>query len=427
MFLLLESIYNNRIYLQELYEILIQQQPNKNDYINFIKKIEKDYQEAKEKLNNIKEQIYRNKYKVSSAHNVRFSLSKNIPILKSYDVPNVIDIINYFELAGIISNKEAILLINEIELYNRRVKISKASLEEQNYTDSLYEEIPNIIWGGFQEHDEIEVHPNKKDTIDSFVKEIKHMIKYLEKEEIIDSIAIYQKYNLEINEYNYLIVKLLDEYLDEIMGLYQLILDKDIHTNKSRGERIETIKDYYNALEIYLILKEYYERVNEYIVDESEEEYQESVEEANQEERMLIYSHSNSNITKTRFISDMNNIAFEFYQEIYDLLSKFKDGTLSKKKMKRILNGNNKQGNLELKDDDIRIIIKRIKGNVYAIQGVFIKKDNNDMSMYRKVINRPLPEINNDSDLAKYLEISKVVHQEIEKLVQEKARKNGRK
>jgi len=286
--ILLETIYNNRIYSQELYEILIQQPLNQKYYIIFIKKVEKDYQEIKETLNNLKEQINRNRYKLSSAYNVRFSLSKNISILKSYDIPNVIDIINYFELAGIISNKEAILLINEIELYNRRIKIDKASLTEQNYTDSLYGEIPNIIMAGFQEHDVIEVHPSKKDTLDKFAKEIKNMIKYLEKDQIIGSIEIYQKYNLEINEYNYLIVKLLDEYLDELMGQYQLMLDKDIHTNKSRGERIETIKDYYNALEIYLILKTYYEKINEYIIDEREEENQESYEEI-KEERKIIY------------------------------------------------------------------------------------------------------------------------------------------
>ena len=45
-------------------------------------------------------------------------------------------------------------------------------------------------------------------------------------------------------------------------------------------------------------------------------------------------------------------------------------------------------GNSEIKDDQIRIIYRHIKDNEYVIIGVFIKKDDNPMNLYKIHCNR---------------------------------------
>ena len=42
----------------------------------------------------------------------------------------------------------------------------------------------------------------------------------------------------------------------------------------------------------------------------------------------------------------------------------------------------------ELRNDQIRIIYSHIKDNYYKIDGVFVKKDDNDLKRYRNLNNR---------------------------------------
>ena len=125
----------------------------------------------------------------------------------------------------------------------------------------------------------------------------------------------------------------------------------------------------------------------------------------------------------------MSVIPYENYQEIYDLLMNFKNGNISNKMIKTIHNANKNaknDGYKELKSDDIRIIIKHLRENIYCVVGVFIKKANNEPTMCRKIMNRMIPDISTEEKLTTQLELSKMYEEELSELVEEKARTNGR-
>ena len=420
--ILLNTIYGNNIYVDELYNILLKSN-NKEELDKFIVKILNEYNILKTETYQLKNRIDRNYVMVQSAYRARKSFSLHTKILDSKnDVFNVKKIINYYSMAGIISNKEEILLINEIELHNRKVAAKHGSKEEQDYTEYLHSELPNILNIGFQELDEIEVLPERRKTLDSFVKEINNLIPVIEKEQIIELFETYEKYNLEDREYYYIIIKILNEYLDELLTIYTLLLDKEVYSRRS--QRIELIKDYYNLLEKYIIIINYYNQITEYTLEDSNEP--EEIEVVEQEERRLIYSRSIHDITKAKIISDMGNFAYENYEDVENLIIQFKSGNLGNKKIKTIKKGNKSDGHIELKNDNIRVILRRVKDNVYCLLGVFIKKATNDMGMYRTMTNRMTPDISTDEKLNMQLELAKHTEEDLHKLVKEKSRTNGR-
>lgn len=421
--ILLNSIYGNNIYVDEFYRIKFL--PKREEELKkFIDKIINEYNDLKNDTQNLKQRIYRNQSIISSAHRVIASLKYQTQISKSQnDINNIKRIINYYEISGVISNHEELLLINEIELHNRKVATKRASNEEKNYAESLYNEIPNILTIGFEQFEPIEVSKDKKSTLDKFVKEIIGLINYLEVDEITNIIESYQKYNLETNEYNYIILKALDNYLEELLTLYQLLVDKEIYTN--RIERNEVIRNYYEVLEKYITIINYYKKLNEYL-PEQENNHSEEENIKPQEEKKLIYSRSEVNITKAKIISDMDDVPHEYYDTVNDLLTRFKNGTINKKEFKALTNNKNFKGYLELKYDQVRIVLKHVHDNVYAVLGVFAKKTNNDMNMYERIINRSIPKIDTKSKLATQLELSKITEEELEKIFKEKARKGTR-
>ena len=80
------------------------------------------------------------------------------------------------------------------------------------------------------------------------------------------------------------------------------------------------------------------------------------------------------------------------YSTILELLENFKFHP-ELVHVKRLKNCN---GCLEIKKDQIRIILKRIKDNCYSVLGVFIKKSMNDITSYKKISNRIEALINDD-------------------------------
>lgn len=420
--ILLTTIYKNNIYVDEFYGILLKPE-RKQELKRFNTKILNDYNTLKLEVSQLKNRLDRNDEIVSSAYRARKSFSLQTKILDSKnDIYNIKKIVNYYSISGVISNKEEILLINEIELHNRKTASKYGTKEEQEYTEYLYNELPNVLNIGFQELDEIEVLPERKKTLDSFAKEINNLIPAIDKEQIIELLETYRKYNLEDREYNYIIIKLLNEYLDEMLILYTFLLDKEVYSKRS--QRIELIKDYYSLLERYIIIINYYNNITEYTLDIPEE--QEEPEIIKQEERKLIYSRSIHDITQAKIISDMGTFPYENYENIENLIIQFKDGTLGNKKIKTIKKGNKSDGHIELKNDNIRIVLRRVQDNIYCVLGVFIKKANNDSNAYRTITNRMTPDVSTDDKLYTQLELAKHTEEELKKIVKEKSRKNGR-
>lgn len=416
--ILLSNIYGNDIYIDELNNIMYD--PNKKIKLQkFISKIEKDYLELKSQNYQLYLRKSRNYNLVSSAYRTRKCITLGTAILNSKnDIFNIKKIIEYYEVSGTISNKEALLLINEIELYNRKVASKSSSKSEQDYTESLYNELPNIVNMGFQEHDIIEVNKTKRNTLDKFVKNINSLLEQIDKEQIIELVESYQKYNLEQNEYNYIIIKILDTLIEELMVLYTLLLE----SYNDRKERIRITKEYYSTLQKYEILIKYYNHINEYVSEE--EDYEESAKFQNN--KRLIYAHSDININRSRLIDDMADVPNEYYESIQGLITRFINGQNSRGEIRKLRSNRKFREYQELRDDQVRIIFKHLKDDIYIILGVFAKKADNDIHMYGRIINRKIQLLDTEEQIKQELELATYVTKELEKTVKEKGRKGTR-
>lgn len=426
--LLLNTIYENNTYVDEFYNILYSPQYDKklND---FLLKIKDEYNKQnnytkllKSKIDILISEINKMYYNYQSAKIAKRNFLLKKPILNLTDIHNVKKIIEYYSTEGEISPKEKLLLINEIELYNRNLTAKNSSEKERIYNENLHDELSNILMMGFQEPDIITVPSDKKNTLNKITKEIINQSIQLDSQAVIELLKEYQKYELDQNEYNYILVEIIKYYIDELLTIHSLFLESPDAIN--RKTRLEYISNYYNNLDKYIKINEFYEKINEYIKEESDLTDEDIKNFTN--EKRLIYSHLETNISKAKIIQDMNDIPYEYYQIIQELLFKFKNGTIGINKIKRIKYNSRNSGYIELKDDQVRIILKHVKDDIYNVYGVFAKKDNNDMNAYRKIMNRPLPQINTNEKLQMQLELSKLTEEELEKLINDKGRKNSR-
>ena len=140
----------------------------------------------------------------------------------------------------------------------------------------------------------------------------------------------------------------------------------------------------------------------------------------------LIYSTSDVNPTKSKFIADLDDIPQEYYVTVYYLINGFKTGTLSVGEYKALTNNNNVQKCRELKSDQVRIILKHVKDNIYVILGAATKKVDNDKKMYESMAKRSIPKIDTDNTLKLQLLFAEQVEKELTTIVESKGRKGNR-
>lgn len=417
--ILLNSIYNTNDFANVFY-VYMNQMLN-GDFKgmqDFIDVIKKDYEDAVIRHNTLASQIKNNKNKASSAYRVRLAIKNNTPILESkYDVYNVKRIINYYETIGIIDRKEDLLLCNEIEYYNRNLKSVNST--ERGYASNLYNEIPNILNGGFEEFDEIEVSRSRKERLDKYAKEIKNFIDY--EDDVSNSFEEYRKFIQNESEFSYVVNEVMKSYVYDLLEYYEIIMDQENYMDISL--RREAVSAYYKLLDKFLDIRKYYEKISEVIV--TQEEVSEDV--ISEGVRNLVFSHPVSNPMKSRLTLDMKNVPHEYYESVYDLLTRFINGKVSSKEFKNLSSNNRSaSGYTELKDDQVRIVTKHVKDNIYCVVGVFVKKSDNDMIQYKTMFNRLVCEINDDRTLEMEIKLGKITMDELSELVSEKARKGTR-
>ena len=320
---------------------------------------------------------------------------------------------------GVISNKEELLLINEIEHHNRRSLLHDNKVKnDEDYIDSLYNEIPNIINAGFQEHDVVEVSPARKSVLDDYVKTINDFINTAGTEEIINSFEGYRNYTISDIEYNYIIVKVLDYLLDKLITLYDLLVEKEVYTNYSL--RADVIHEYYVLLEKYLVLHKYYDSINIFTVSEEDNVL------PKEEEKVLIFAHSSKSL-KSRVIDDLeDDVPAQYYEEVDDLLKRFISGDLLGREQKKLSSSKRLEKLIELRGVQVRIILRHVKDNIYCVVGVAVKKADNDMHMYNSMANRAIPNTKTDEELQREIDYGKGVLRDLNVFVKEKARKGNR-
>ena len=422
--LILDLIYRDDAYVRELYSVLHGMRKDESyikRYELLRKRIEKDNLENNQRLEEVNARIFRNRFIPASAKRVKACLKCGFPINKDkYDMPNIKRILQYYELSGTISNKEELLLINMLETHNRKVTTQKTNNpEEAKYMEALANEIPNILNAGYQENDQIEVNSERQPQLDKLTKEILNYLSFLDKEDIVDNLKTYS-YNLNNNEYSYILTSILNTYLEELIVYYQLLIDREVYTK--REERLETIRLYYEVLDKYLVILKYYNKINEFTVDDDEDI---DLPEDHAKNKELVFSHTN-NSDKVRIITDMKEVPYEYYKTVDELIDKFINNKLGKKEIKHLKNNGKLTQFIELRYDQVRIVLKHLNDSIYCVMGVAVKKSDNDMVMYRRLANRMIPDISTSDKLAKELELSKYTKKELTTLTEKKGRKGTR-
>lgn len=428
--LLLNTIYNDDIYEREFYNLLYKlergEYNNKNEIRSFLSMINKDYSRVAKEEGTLRNRINRIKHVVSSARRARLSFKYNNLIDDTkYINGDLRRIINYYESSGEISNKEALLCINDLDFYNRNVITSKKSnKKEEEYASRIYNEIPNILNAGYEVIKEPEVDISRRASLNRIVEEITNTLRCTKKDKIIELLESYEKYELDNNEYNYVIIKVLNNFNEELISYYQLLLDKETYSKISN--RREIIEDYYTELIRYLVVRDYYNKYNEVITDEEDITLTDEEEKELQEEKRLIFSTSLANPTKAKIIGDMDSVPYEYYDTVLELINNFISGKNASGELKHLKNNRKLVGFMELKYDQVRIVFKHIKNNIYNVVGVFAKKANNDMTMYQTMANRMIPDVTTEEKLNKQLELGKITLKQLTDLVEVKRRKGTR-
>lgn len=389
--LLLDTIYQNDSYSKMFLNRLVK--ANNENNISLINDLINN-------LNNLKNNLINNQeilIKEISLYNLYknycdiFLSSVNINIPISFKVTeNIKKVLLWANNNFMITDKELVILENEINYYSQKIK-SKDNERQANFINQKYEQIPNILKIGFQETDKIEINPNKKNYLDNAVTLLKSQILSIQHYEINDYLENYKNAFKNDNELDYVLNKLMDEIINELLTYYEFLLDKDL--NSSNIERKEIVENYYNLLEKYLKIKAFYETREKklYSFDEIEETVDNTINE-NLNAKKIIYATSEINPLNAKIISDLKDIPEEYYESILDLLTDFKNNTLTGNKIKRLTNNGKLKYFYEIKEYQTRIIFKRLQDDTICILGVFIKKDNNDIKKYKNMALRNIPE-----------------------------------
>lgn len=420
---LLNALYNNEVHSNNFYNALIAlKNDNEKLFYQFLSDLNFDFKDAKDKLINNKLQLDNRKSMVKSAKKSIFFLNNRRPLFNNgYMFKNIRRIINYFATKGVISNKEEILLCNELDYYNRM--IMKGASKEKEYSVKKHDEIPNILCCGFEMYDDIDISVSRKQRLDRFVNEIKLYEKDIPTDELVDIISTYKIQTDFDNEYNYIINELVKYYLFQALDYYEFLLSEGTYSDKNlRNENIEL---YYKTLEKYLIIKKYYDEINDLQDIESVDEDldEDLTDEDKSKNKIIIFSHPSSSPTKARLIFDLKDMPFEYYQTTLDLIEGY---IANKVKAKSLINNKKSLKAKELRSDQIRITFRHVKNNIYCITGVFAKKANNDIKMYRTMFNRSNADVSTDDKLFQEIALGEVTLNELRELVADKARKGSR-
>lgn len=427
--ILLDSIYEDGFGSRSFYLLLSKlENPHynqKNEYRAFITKLRKEYNNILKDLEDIKNRINRNQNNINTAYTARKCFKYKLPMVDKYAIPNLKRIVNYYEASNQITSREAMLCVLDIEGHNRSVfSYRNGNKLEMDNVKKEKREIDYILKSGYEIIPLPEVYPDRLSFLDKIVKELNNTIIYTNKKDLEYLLDNYKNYILDSNEFNYIIISILNNYNNELAAYSELLLDNEAIFR--RNTREEILKDYYKCLSEYLIIRGYYNSINDFIIEDNNIEINDEEEQEIGEEKILVYSTSPANPTKAKMISDMSDVPHEYYDTVLDLILKFKDGTISKTEVKHLTNNKKLVRYMELKRDQVRIVFKHVKENIYNVNGVFVKKADNDNTMYQVMASRSIQDISTEDKLNRAIALGKHTEEELSHYVKEKGRKGTR-
>ena len=213
-------------------------------------------------------------------------------------------------------------------------------------------------------------------------------------------------------------IEILNYLQQEMLEAKEYIEQRIIYDDKTT--RDESKKDYYDALDKYLYLREYfYKEIDEYNTSLLEEN-DDLLNNINNV-CYLISKEDESFLEK-----DMDNIPKEYLYKVKILLNKLKQDRLAKGESKTLTDFEVKgRKALELKDDQVRIIYYHVSNNNYIILGCGTKKTDNDRVFYSKMCDR-IKYVKDEEEIIENQEQKQEVEERINEYIENNKRKGTR-
>lgn len=190
-----------------------------------------------------------------------------------------------------------------------------------------------------------------------------------------------------IDDCKYIYTEILRKIQDKIHDLIAMLKTEEFYFD---NEILRKIKEEYVILHNkYITIRDLLDSIEpEYLGDDIDYLDDYPLEEPNFYNK-LYYATNSTEPRKCYFLQDLMDIRKESIAKIYQMLENFKKG--NNVNSKHINNGY-----IELKNDQIRIILKLLGHNNYSVEGVFIKKSDVVKNVYDNMFNRPIAMIDEE-------------------------------
>ena len=359
----------------------------KNKFDKFRESIKDAYEEQKQNWLNLK-QLKESKETIKKYREIMDNVREGKEIL-AYQYKTLKEL---YKQKGF-DETTIILLLEQVRNHNVYVNLP----EDNKFIDyhKKYQVI-NMLSSGYEKIEEIYYDGNRKKELDNLYSSLIQLGSVSSEENIIDFLPSYNdnlkfSNNIELIEFEYLLNKLLLFYQKQI---FDDVADlKNIENYTDKEMRYLLVNDYYNQLKTYKAVRTYEQ--------EQLELYNNELSNRNTEEEVnhLEYFCSSPESEKSYFENDLKSIAKDLYLLINDLIVKFKNGDKTLNTRYFI----DHKSIIEIKNDQIRIVLKVGSNNTYGVIGVYQKKDTNDRTLVDSVDNRNKVDTINTKEYEQYL------------------------
>ena len=368
-----------------------------NELVSLINIIRSNYELEKEKLEIIKNQTLSQEEEIKSRR-----------IISNFKFKQIID----DELQSFILErlKKDNIKMSDIIVILERVKIHNSEIAKSDKTRINTQELYALINIMEQGYEKIELPDHSDSTLDCICDNIVSALTNASKEAIKEVLDGFNYYDDEYLKYIY--TKLMIYYQEEMYNTIEVLKDDKFYFDHEVVNLAKT--EYYNSYVKYIVIRNYLDKIQEKSKNEIDTFDELESNEKNFDITGLYYSTNNEeDATKCYFISDLMDVREESLNRILSLINDFKKG---KNITTKFLT--NSDGCIEIKDDQIRIVLKSIGVNQFSVMGVFIKKADNDKKKYASIFKRPLAKVND--------EYSREVEDYYTNYINEHARKGSR-
>ena len=300
--------------------------------------------------------------------------------------------------------------INNYELLriNELIRIQNENLKSSSKSTILGFDLYLILNMLDLGYEKIQVLENENaEKLDLIVSKLNELIDHNNLEDITDNLKLDESYGSIYDQvdFKYIYTEILRHLQFKLWELIDILKQEDFAFDI---EMLNDIKNEYKTIiSKYMYFREKMDSINidikqEDVIDYDENDIDSEVKVVNN----LYYASNSLEPNKCYFMRDLSDIREESLEKIWHLLQDFKYG---KNLNTKYLEGSDKY--IEIKDDQIRIILRPILENNYAVVGVFIKKSDNLRETYRNMFKRKLPELNDDYSLSVENIVSEYIEQ----------------